>query len=93
MIKTVTTLHDKTDTLDTLFSAQTAVDKKIKARLDQKGSGLFVDKHQIYGIVAEELKELMDALHGNDIEGMKRELVDIAVAAIFGIASIEESEA
>ena len=54
---------------------------------------LFVDKHQIYGIVAEELKELMDALHGNDIDGMKRELKDIAVAAIWGIASIEESEA
>ena len=35
----------------------------------------------------------MDALHANDIEGMKRELKDIAVAAIWGIASIEESEA
>ena len=93
MMKTVTTEHGRADTLDALYCAIDAVKKKINFRLDQKGDGLFVDKHQIYGIVAEEVKELMDALHGNDIEGMKRELKDIAVAALWGIASIEESEA
>ena len=90
---TFTTGHNYTETREHLYDAQESVGKKIDYRLNQKGAGLFVDPHQIYGIVAEEVKELMDALHGNDIEGMKRELTDIAVAAIWGIASIEESEA
>ena len=93
MKKTVTTNHDRTDTENALIHASEVVKKKMLSRLDEKGSGLFVDKHQIYGTVAEEMKELIDALHANDIEGMKRELRDIAVAAIWGIASIEESEA
>lgn len=93
MIKTFTTSHNRHETETALIHASEVVEKKILLRLDEKGNGLFVDKHQIYGIVAEEVKELMDALHGNDIEGMKRELKDIAVAAIWGIASIEESEA
>ena len=85
--------HDRVETLAGLHRASQSVIRKMNERVDEKGNGLFVDKHQIYGIVAEELKELMDALHANDIEGMKRELKDIAVAAIWGIASIEESEA
>lgn len=93
MKKTVTTNHNRTDTETALIHASEVVKKKMLSRLDEKGNGLFVDKHQIYGTVAEEMKELMDALHANDIEGMKRELKDIAVAAIWGIASIEESEA
>lgn len=93
MIKTFTTSHNRHETETALIHASEVVKKKILLRLDEKGNGLFVDKHQIYGIVAEEVKELLDALHANDIEGMKRELKDIAAAAIWGIASIEESEA
>lgn len=88
-MRTVTTTHNTADTIDALFSAQNAVDRKIRERLVQKGAGLFVDPHQIYGIVAEEAKELMDALHKNNLDGMRDELADIAVAAIWGIASID----
>lgn len=92
MIKTVTTGHDMTDTKTALFHAVEVVKKRIRMRLEQKGAGLFVDPHQIYGIVAEEMKEFMDALHGNDTKGMKDELLDIAAAAIWGYASLTEAE-
>lgn len=88
-MKTVTTNHTKDDTANALYDAIESVKAKIKQRIAQKGAGLFVDPHQIYGIVAEEVKETMDALHENDLYDMQKELKDIAVAAIWGIASIE----
>ncbi len=88
-MRTVTTDHTKADTIDALYDAIERVKYKMRKRIEEKGAGLFVDPHQIYGIVAEEFKETMDALHKNNLDGMKDELVDIAVAAIWGIASIE----
>jgi len=56
-------------------------------RLEQKGYGGFASIHEILGIIAEEYKELIDAVQANDIEGVMNELKDIGVACHFGIAS------
>lgn len=59
----------------------------LAARLKKHGCSLHTSAHETYGIVAEEFKELMDAMHDNDEYEFVEELKDIAVAAIFGIVS------
>jgi hypothetical protein len=62
---------------------------KLQFRLSQKGYGTFASTHEILGILEEEYKEFVDAIHdGNYIE-VKSELVDIAVGAIFGVVCLE----
>jgi NTP pyrophosphatase (non-canonical NTP hydrolase) len=64
--------------------------EKLFYRLDQKGYGTFASRHEILGVVSEEFKEFVDAVHSKDYENMKDELIDIAVACIFGLVCLEE---
>lgn len=57
--------------------------------IQDKGLGAFASNHKIYGVLAEELNEYLDAIQQKQSSADKiDELYDIAVAAIFGIASI-----
>lgn len=63
---------------------------KLRADLRSKGRGAFVSSHEIYGILAEELNvELLDAIHANDPQQIQKELIDVAVGALFALASYE----
>lgn len=62
----------------------------LSKRLEEKGLGIFVSPHEILGVITEEYKELIDAVHKND--NVKGELLDIAVAAIFGYMSANKLE-
>lgn len=61
--------------------------KALKRRIKEKGNRPYRSRHETYGIIAEEHFELLLAMQKNDGENYKDELVDIAVAAIFGLAS------
>lgn len=61
---------------------------KTTFRLTQKGRGAFVGTHETYGIIAEEVDELLEALRKDDIEQFDKELLDVAVACVIGMASI-----
>ncbi len=77
-------------TSEDLLNASVAVEKKLFFRADQKGLGTMASNHEILGIVSQEVQEYNDAIHGRLSKEEKiEELKDIAVAAIFGIASIE----
>jgi hypothetical protein len=73
--------------VDSLTVAIGKVTDKVEFRLQEKGLGAYAGPHETYGIVAEEFYELMDALHLNDTDGFQKELLDIAVACVIGIAS------
>ena len=67
---------------------------KFVANLHEKGEHCLISRHEIYGVVAEEFNELTMCLHGQfrcdgPIRRFKEELIDIAVAAALGAASIE----
>lgn len=62
--------------------------KKIDSRLIEKHRGSYIGNHETYGILAEEYKELLDALQANDNEWFFKELIDVAVGAIIGMASM-----
>lgn len=63
------------------------VRRMLNVRLAEKGHGSYASTHEALGIIVEELRELEDAIHKNDEFGFREELTDIAVGAIFAIAS------
>lgn len=64
---------------------------KLFERLKQKGPGISVSIHEIRGILDEEVEELHDAIRENNHK-IREELIDIAVACLLGIASIESEK-
>jgi hypothetical protein len=75
-------------TIDETFEE---VRQMLEKRLKKKGRGPYLFTHQIDGIIDEEFNlELKSAMHQNDLKQFRSELIDIAVAALFGIASIDE---
>ncbi|KKN98437.1 hypothetical protein LCGC14_0145320 [marine sediment metagenome] len=59
-----------------------------KAKM-KHGRGAFINKHEALGILIEEIYELVKAVHSNDEEKVKHELADVALTAIWAIASID----
>jgi len=62
-------------------------------KLQAKGTEAFSSSHEIYGIIAEEVSELLEAVKLNDKEELELELKDIIVAGIWGLASLKQGEA
>lgn len=59
-------------------------------RLNNKGFGAWLSRHEIIGSLTEEYHEAVEATHSRSSEELRAELVDIAVSCIFGIACIDE---
>ena len=64
------------------------VSDKLRWRLSQKGWEGYIGPHETLGIVAEEYDELKDAVRSNVEGDVEKELMDVAVGCIFGIASL-----
>lgn len=64
----------------------------IEFRLEQKGRGSVSSIHEILGIITEEYQELIDAVKSNRHDRIQKELIDLAVGAIFGAQCISEKK-
>ena len=77
-------------TIDQLTEAINSVVEKLEFRVGQKGLGSMASSHEILGILTDELAKFRDEVHQKSGADRKvAELIDVAVAAIFGIASIK----
>lgn len=63
------------------------ISELIEKRLEEKGRGIFVSSHETLGIITEEYQEYAETVHNNNKDCQEKELMDIAVAAIWGIVS------
>lgn len=64
------------------------VNNKAIERLNKKGWGIYLSRHEAAGIIAEEYHELLESLKDdNNIDHFYEECLDIAVAALLAIAS------
>jgi hypothetical protein len=43
--------------------------------------GAYRSTHEVYGVLCEEMKEMLDAIHANDDLGARREAMQIAAVA------------
>lgn len=68
------------------------VAQEFARRLRQKGRGALVGPHEGLGIIVEEYDELIDAIRANDRSETVKESADLAVACMFGIASLMTEE-
>ena len=59
------------------------------SRMEKKGDGHFVSSHETLGVICEEYEELKEAVRANYPKAVCEELLDLAVAALFGICSAE----
>lgn len=78
-----TTIADAMDMVDTLKGA-------MLDRLNRHGYGLAAGPHEVFGILAEEMAELTDEMRANDHRKFQNELVDIAIAAVFGMLTMQQ---
>lgn len=65
------------------------VRRSLDERLAQKGKGTFASIHEILGIITEEQLEFTEAVKSNNHNQVRKELIDIAVGCVFGIACID----
>lgn len=71
-------------------SALNSVAEKLDFRRRQKGDGTFASIHEALGVLQDELTEFRDEVHAKtNRTAQVEELKDIAVGAIWAIASIE----
>lgn len=61
------------------------------SRLEKHGRGAFVSPHEILGVVAEEYDELLEAVRKDSVSLVMAELTDVAVACLFGLASLRHA--
>lgn len=62
---------------------------QLARRLNERGFGTLSSRHEIQGVLTEEYHEAVDGLRTNDVEEYRKELLDIAVACVFGVACID----
>lgn len=71
-----------------LEKAKKEIFAKLEYRLEEKGYGAWLSRHEILGIITEEYDEVIDAVTCGDITDVKEELKDVAVGCLFAIACI-----
>lgn len=82
--------HDVSDTI--LLKALEALTVNIARKIEKHGRGAYVGNHEALGIITEEYWELIEACKQNDPVDIANELMDVAVGAVFGVASMMERE-
>lgn len=75
-----------------LLNAVEALTVNLGRKIEKHGRGAYVGPHETLGIVAEEYHELIEAVKQNDPVDVANELMDVAVACLFGVASMMEKE-
>lgn len=76
--------------IESLLKAQALINKKLQQAVGIHGPGVYVNYHECLGIITEEYQELVMAVRRNRSEDIVNELADVAISAIWGIASREE---
>ena len=66
--------------------------ERVTTAFEKHGSQCFASAHEGYGVIAEEVAELLDAIRANDPEEIKKESMDVAVSAMWLWASEESGQ-
>lgn len=64
----------------------------VDKRLAEKGAGIMVSRHEMLGVIQEEHNELILAVQKGTLQDVRNELVDIGVACIVALASLNTGE-
>jgi NTP pyrophosphatase (non-canonical NTP hydrolase) len=85
--------HTRPDIIaETTYESLTIIKDALFRKLNQKGNHAFVSTHEILGVVTEEYHEVIDAVKYNNKDKVRKELIDLAVACVHGISSIDNGK-
>lgn len=62
--------------------------KQLTKKLKKHGNGAYHGPHESLGITTEEFWELVEAVKSNNIDDVESELFDVAIACLWGVASL-----
>lgn len=84
-------MKERREVSGTIISTQLDVlDIELRERVRKHGDLSFIGPHEIWGACGEEWEEVKAAVHANDLDQLYKELVDLAVAALWGMVSLAE---
>ena len=66
-----------------------SVHRSLQKAIAEKGDEAFASALEMRGAIDEEVEELHDAVHANDKAAMRSEAMDVVIAGIWGLASME----
>ena len=72
-----------------LYEVSNKATQKIQELMKRKGNGAFISSQEILGCLTQELNHLTKQSYEGTMETFEKELWDIALGALFGIASIK----
>jgi len=75
-------------TADDVNAAIGRLQRVIAKALNKKGTGGFISRHEILGALAEEFREVEDAVRARDSENLAEELFDVAVVCVLADISL-----
>ena len=67
-----------------------SMEVQINKVLNKKGSGAWLSRHELLGVLTEEYHEVVDAVHSGKQDDIAAELMDVAVTCLFGITCIKK---
>jgi hypothetical protein len=76
-------------TNDMRISAARDVMELLEKKLAEKGDDAFISQLEILGAITQEYHEVEQAIHSKNDTQTRRELLDLAAACIFSIASLD----
>jgi hypothetical protein len=86
MVKQYKRLQITDERIEAVFGDLT---KALERRLRKHGRLSFIGPHEIFGILSEEVHELEHEIRNNDTAKTYQELLDVAIATIWGLVSID----
>jgi NTP pyrophosphatase (non-canonical NTP hydrolase) len=79
-------------TIEQFIEASDLVKERLLHYAKHKGPQAIISAHEISGLIKEETDEFYEEVQKNNEQGIKDELVDVALTAIWGLASMEVTD-
>jgi NTP pyrophosphatase (non-canonical NTP hydrolase) len=65
--------------------------EELEKRIKKHGKGKFISPAESLGVLCEEYKEVIDAVQSNITEKIFNEMIDVAVASMWAVLSLNQS--
>lgn len=75
----------------TLLQAEKEIHDHVIKVLERHGWGSFASRHEVYGVLMEEVREFERTIEKGNLEEISYELKDIAQVCVFALACIREA--
>lgn len=63
---------------------------QLHRRIQRKGDGCLISRHEVLGVVTEEYLELGEVVHSGSLARVREESWDVAIAGAIGAVSIDK---